>query len=213
MVDHPGTVSADRRRGPQLNRISELFGLPLLLTVTAACSSPEGRGAATGAVGGAFGGALYGGLIGEVSGEGTAEGAAAGAAAGAVIGGTAGALRANQLSKTSDINAAIITQTVVGDMGLGVDKLMRCQHGAALREAKTARASMNPERARGGLWLEALTKADIGGLLAAQPYVHMLTAADLEFSTESQVEGHLQTLLSDLAATRRQSGLPEVCTI
>ncbi len=188
-------------------------GLLLLLTLTAACSSPEGRGAATGAVGGAFGGALYGGLIGEVAGEGAAEGATAGAAAGAVIGGTAGALRANQLSKTSEINAAIMSQTVVGDMGLGVDKLTRCQHGAALREAKTARASMNPERARGGLWLEALTKSDIGGLPAARNYVPMLVAADLEYSTDAEVEGHLQTLLTDLATTRRQSGLPEVCPI
>ena len=191
-----------------------IFCLPLIaLTFGTSCSRPESKGAVTGAVSGAFGGALYGGLIGEVAGEGAAEGAAAGAAAGAVIGGTAGALRANQLSKTSDINAQIMSQTVIGDMALGVDKLTRCQHGAALREAKAARASMNPERARGGLWLEALTKADNGGLPAAQPYVPILAAADLEFSAEPEVEGHLQTLLTDLATTRRQSGLPEVCTI
>ena len=199
--------------GGSVQAIQKLGWLLGLIWAVGACSSPEGRGAVVGGVSGAFGGALYGGLIGEVSGEGTAEGAATGAAAGAVIGGTAGALRANQLSRTSEINAAIMSQSVVGDMGLGVDKLTRCQHGAALREAKTARASMNPERALGGLWLEALTKADIGGLPAAQPYVPTLAAADLEFSTETQVEGHLQTLLTDLATTRRQSGLPEVCTI
>jgi hypothetical protein len=190
------------------------FGLPVIaLVFCVSCSRDETKGAVVGGVSGAFGGALFGGLAGEIAGEGTAEGAAAGAAAGAVIGGTAGALRANQLSKTSGINAQIMSQTVVGDMGLGVDKLTHCQHGAALREAKTARASMNPERARGGLWLEALTKADIGGLAGAQQYVPMLAAADPEFSTEPQVEGHLQTLLTDLATTRRQSGLAEFCAI
>ena len=129
------------------------FNLPLVaLTICVSCSRPETKGAVVGGVSGAFGGALYGGLAGEIAGEGTAEGAATGAAAGAVIGGTAGALRANQLSKTSGINAQIMTQTVVGDMGIGVDKLTRCQHGAALREAKVARASTNPERgARGAL--------------------------------------------------------------
>ena len=196
-----------------MQAIRKLGWLLGLISAVGACSSPEGRGAVVGGVSGAFGGALYGGLIGEVAGEGTAEGAAAGAAAGAVIGGTAGALRANQLSRTSDINAQIMSQTVVGDMGLGVDKLTRCQHGAALREAKTARASTNPERARGGRWLEALAKADIGGLPAAQPYVPTLAASDPDFPTEPLVEEHLKTLLTDLTTTRRQSGLPEVCPV
>jgi hypothetical protein len=191
-----------------------VFSLPLLaLNFGASCSRPETTGAVTGAVGGAFGGALYGGFVGEAAGEGTAEGAATGAAAGAVIGGTAGALRANQISKTADINAQILSQTVVGDMGLGVDKLTRCQHGAALREAKAARSSRNPERARGGLWLEALTRADLGGIAGAQQFVPMLIAGDPDFSTETQVEDHLQTLLADLGLTRRQSGIPEVCAI
>ena len=196
-----------------MQRNCKLIWLLGLISAVGACSSPEGRGAVVGGVSGAFGGALFGGLVGEVAGEGTAEGAATGAAAGAVIGSTAGALRANQLSKTGDINAQIMGQTVVGDMGLGVDKLTRCQHGAAMREAKTARASMNPERALGGLWLEALTKADLGGLPAAHPYVPVLAVADPEFSTEALVEGHLQRLLTDLATTRRQSGLPEVCPV
>lgn len=194
-------------------RISLLSLQMVALVLCISCSRSETKGAVAGGVSGAFGGALFGGLAGEIAGDGTVEGAATGAVAGAVIGGTAGALSANQLSKTSDINAQIMSQTVVGDMGLGVDKLTRCQHGAAMREAKTARASMNPERARGGIWLEALTKADLGGLPAAHPYLPVLAAADPEFSTEALVENHLQTLLTDLASTRRQSGLPEVCPV
>lgn len=181
------------------------------------------KGAAQGAAAGAVGGLVSALVFGGDPLDRAARGAVYGGAAGAVAGGISGSQADKQVQAQSQANAQAQTQAqqnadlraLKKEIGKptfnGLAALAECRHEDALKKARKAQKSENPNYRLAGLWLEVLSYADARQEEHARSLLPVIVKEDWDIKTEAQAEQAMREAVGELTIIRREFNLPLVC--
>lgn len=193
--------------------------VPLMIVVTAGCSSSslEGAGkgalggAAAGAVGGMISAALFGGDVGDAAARGAAWGASVGAVSGAVQGASADKARKQNTARSERARQEAEIRRIREELGedafVALERLVDGKHEAALAYARTAQRSQVVDYARAGLWLETLAYYDVGQKDEVGELIPRLLAAEPKLASEADTRAILVDLHEGLLEIREAFGI------
>ena len=199
--------------------ISTKILVPLMIVVTAGCSSSslEGAGkgalggAAAGAVGGMISAALFGGDVGDAAARGAAWGASVGAVSGAVQGASADKARKQNAARSERARQEAEIRRIREELGedafVALERLVDGKYEAALAYARTAQRSQIVAYARAGLWLETLAYYDSGQTDEAGALIPEVVAAEPQLASEADARAILVDLHEGLLEIREAFGI------
>lgn len=181
------------------------------------------QGAAQGAAAGAVGGLVSALVFGGDPIDRAARGAVYGGTVGAVSGGISGSNRDKQLQAQKQAQAQAQTQAVqekelqalkkeIGKPAFNsLAALAECQHELALKRARKAQKSENPNHRLAGLWLEVLSYADLQQDEQLEKLLPRIVKEDWDVQSLAQAEQVTREAAAELITIRKEYGLPLVC--
>lgn len=173
------------------------------------------QGAGTGALAGAVGAAATALIFGGDVGDAAARGAVYGGASGAVVGGISGSQTDKRIAEQERAEYERKVQEFrkeIGDDAFnGFVALAECKYEVALANAREAQKSTKRDYALAGIWVEALSEADRGGVGAASAAIEEIVERDRDVKTSADAEAKLSDTLVRLGEIRTENKLPASC--